>query len=105
MFELFLNNSRVLEVPKTIEVSDNVKIKLKTPQVIMNDISTCVTLGLKIVVEKTVCEEDAQGFSARTETQCFGRWFPVQYDDTLKTILDKLTILKEQVLKDISDWK
>lgn len=105
MFEFFLNDARVLSVPEIIEVSDNVKIKLKTPQVIMHDMPTCVTLGLKITAEKTVCETNSQGFSARTETQQFGRWFPIQYTDTLKDVLDKINILKEQVLKDISDWK
>lgn len=105
MLEFFLNDTCVLSVPESIEVSDNVKIKFKTPQVIMHDISTCVTLGLKITAEKTVCETNSQGFSTRTETQQFGRWFPVQYTDTLKDVLDKLNMLKEQVLKDISDWK
>jgi hypothetical protein len=105
MFEFFLNDACVLNVPETVEISDNVKIKLKLPQVIMHDISTCVTLGLKITAEKTVCETNPQGFSTHTETQQFGRWFPIQYTDTLKDVLDKISILKEQVLTDISDWK
>lgn len=105
MFEFFLNDTGVLNVPETIEISDNVKIKLKLPQVIMHDISTCVTLGLKITAEKTVCETNHQGFSTLTEIQQFGRWFPIQYTDTLKDILDKINTLKEQILKDISNWK